>query len=396
MAHNHESLSNSGLVAELSVSFHDELTGSIQSAFGVAGELAVAEVSKLVGKAFRDMRDQLHKTLLANRNLQTRLGLAQTELRAARCRALETRPTRDIAVNTSPIPPEPRLGSSLDVRETHEDSPSDSFLEIRHDGIECAQDVKPNLTGEQSSLQLQQTEDIKEDHHAMQENASHADQACIRSAVMPGASAKLEEADQCAHPKSDVDQAFSSDSLSMAQSKLLEDWRPEPLQLQSCQSDSYALSGSSALANPSLFQGELPGMDFLVSASSSQPGVCHAPLSLRDASSLTIPTPDPLFPSHSSGQGHGLGEAFSMPENVRRYRSVLQPKPTSHQQKSPKRSLYPPGRSPFRCPQCGRDFNRMEHLKIHQRIHTDKQDLGYSFNKKKKKGSESLKQVSFE
>lgn len=81
----------------------------------------------------------------------------------------------------------------------------------------------------------------------MQENASHADQACIRSAVMPGASAKLEEADQCAHPKSDVDQAFSSDSLSMAQSKLLEDWRPEPLQLQSCQSDSYALSGSSAL-----------------------------------------------------------------------------------------------------------------------------------------------------
>ncbi|KAF4073314.1 hypothetical protein AMELA_G00257360 [Ameiurus melas] len=312
MAHNHESFSNSGLVAELSVSFHDELTASIQSAFGVAGELAVAEVSKLVGKAFRDMRDQLHKTLLANRNLQTRLGLTQTELRAARRRAPETRPTRDSAVNTSPIPPEPRLGSSLDVGETHEDSPSESFC-----GIECAQDVKPDLTGEQSSLQLQQTEDIKEDHHAMQENASRADQACVRSAVMPGASAKLEEVDQCAHPKSDAEQAFSSDSLSMAQSKLLEDWRPEPLQLQSCQSDSYASSGGSALANPSLFQGELPGMDFLASASSSQPGVCHASLSMRDASSLTIPAPNPLFPTHSSGQGHGLGEAFSVPENER-------------------------------------------------------------------------------
>lgn len=165
MAHNHESLANSGLVAELSISFHDELTSSIQSAFGVAGELAVAEVSKVVGKAFRDVRDQLHKTLLANRNLQTRLSLAQTELRAARGRAPETRQTRDIAVNTSPIPSEPRTDSSLVEREPHEGAPSESyarrtesFCEIRLDGTECVQDVKPNLTGEQSSHQLQETQ----------------------------------------------------------------------------------------------------------------------------------------------------------------------------------------------------------------------------------------------
>ncbi|MCI4394660.1 hypothetical protein PGIGA_G00171020 [Pangasianodon gigas] len=387
MAHNHESFSDSGLVAELSISFHDELTASIQSAFGVAGELAVAEVSKLVGKAFRDVRDQLHKTLLANRNLQTRLSVAQTELRAAQSRTLETRQTRDIAVNTSPILSEPRIDSQLDVKDAHGDSLSDSNPRRAESfrGIECAQDVKPNLTGDQSSHHLQEIEDIKEDHHAIQENTSHSDQACIGAAMVPGASGvqikgcmsfesghatKLEEADQCAHPNSDAEQVFSSDSLSVAQSKLLEDWRPEPLQLQSCQSDSYASSSSSVLANPSLFQGDLPGMDFLASASSSQPDVCHAPLPRRDASSLTNPAPNPLFPFHSSGQGHTLGQSFSMPEDVRRYRSVLQSKLVSHQHKSPKRSLYPPGRSPFRCSQCGRDFNRMEHLKIHQRIHT--------------------------
>lgn len=96
----------------------------------------------------------------------------------------------------------------------------------------------------------------------MQENTPYADQACIGEAMVPGASvaqikgcisfdsghaAKLEEADQCTHPKSDTEQEFSSDSLSMAQSKLLEDWRPEPLEHQSCQSDSYASSGSSTL-----------------------------------------------------------------------------------------------------------------------------------------------------
>lgn len=169
MAHNTETLPNSALVAELSVSFHDELTASIQSAFGVAGELAVAEVSKLVGKAFRDIRDQLHKTLLANRNLQSRLSLAHTELRAARSRTRETRLTRDIAVNTavntaSPIPHQPRTDSSLEVRERRGDAPgepsarhTESFREIQLDGMECVQDVKPDLTGKQSLHQLQET-----------------------------------------------------------------------------------------------------------------------------------------------------------------------------------------------------------------------------------------------
>lgn len=96
----------------------------------------------------------------------------------------------------------------------------------------------------------------------MQENTSHAEQVCIGAMMVAGASAvqikscisfdsghaaKLEDADQSAHPKSDTEQEFSSDSLSMAQSKLLEDWRPETLQLQSCQSDSYTSSGSSVL-----------------------------------------------------------------------------------------------------------------------------------------------------
>ncbi|KAI5608299.1 hypothetical protein C0J50_6770 [Silurus asotus] len=371
MAHNTESSADSGPVAELSVSFHEELSASIQSAFGVAGELAVSEVSRLVLKAFRDVRDQLHKSLQANRNLQARLNQAQKELRG-------TRRTRDAAVNTSPISPAETM---LDAGGTQEDLPGEpyacqSFREIGEDGLESVQDVKPSLTLQPRLQQLQETEGIKVDSDSIQEAASHADQVCIGVAMVPEASAiqikgrlsfepgrtaKLEDADQCAYSKSDSEHEFSPDSLSMAQSKLLEDWRPDPLQHPSCQADAYASSCSSAL-------GDLPGMDFLASASSSQPNMCHEPLSGSELSAQSHP--NPLFPTHNSGQAHTLDQSFSIPAEVRRYRSALQPKPPSHQHKSPKRNLYPPGRSPFHCSQCGRDFNRMEHLKIHQRIHT--------------------------
>lgn len=35
-----------------------------------------------------------------------------------------------------------------------------------------------------------------------------------------------------------------------------------------------------------------------------------------------------------------------------------------------KQQLFPPGCSPYHCNECGRDFNRMENLKTHLRIHT--------------------------
>lgn len=40
---------------------------------------------------------------------------------------------------------------------------------------------------------------------------------------------------------------FGADSLSLAQSQLLEDWRPEPLQLQGCDSDTFTPSTSHSL-----------------------------------------------------------------------------------------------------------------------------------------------------
>lgn len=61
---------------------------------------------------------------------------------------------------------------------------------------------------------------------------------------------KVEKAEQCSGPESgslSEQEEFGSDCLSLAQSRLLEDWRPESLQLQSCQSNAYTSPVSNTL-----------------------------------------------------------------------------------------------------------------------------------------------------
>ncbi|XP_043093405.1 zinc finger and SCAN domain-containing protein 12-like [Puntigrus tetrazona] len=99
----------------------------------------------------------------------------------------------------------------------------------------------------------------------------------------------------------------NSDRLSLAQSQLLEDWRPEPLQSESCQTNMH-------------FQSTNQSLDFLSSSSSGH-------------------------------QSHF-------------------PKLHNNNYKVPERHAFPPGRRLYRCGLCERDFNRKQHLKIHQRIHT--------------------------
>lgn len=69
---------------EISMSFQDELAATIHGAFEVAVEIAVREVSKLVGQALGDVRDQMHETLRENKSLKLRLQSAEKELDSAR------------------------------------------------------------------------------------------------------------------------------------------------------------------------------------------------------------------------------------------------------------------------------------------------------------------------
>ncbi|XP_072549582.1 uncharacterized protein [Salminus brasiliensis] len=446
MSNTEASPGSTALVAELSLSFRDELTASIQSALGVAVEIAVVEVTKLVGQAMRDVRDQMHETLRDNKRLESRLRAAESQLRSVRGLLAEaqrqaqamaavdnSRPTDSLlqpavheqagAPTDVGLSPERIVECLADVDRKYEASASreagasgyegGSFCEIREDGSVCTQDLKPDLIEEESAGHQveeatkseppderynQDLQDIKEDYHSTQANSSHFDQACIGPVDGPGVSTdllegsalheagtvtpevavKVEKTEQCSGPESgslSETEGFGSDCLLLAQSRLLDDWRPEPLQLQNCQTNSYTSSAGSALADPSIFPGDISDLDFLTSAATSQPDPFPSPThSHRDASSISSHAPHQLYPDLTSGPSQHVckvcGQSFPRQEDLRKHRSLMHPKPTGHHHKGPKRSLFPPGRSPYHCSQCGRDFNRMEHLKIHQRIHT--------------------------
>ncbi|XP_034094994.1 zinc finger protein 135-like [Gymnodraco acuticeps] len=69
------------------------------------------------------------------------------------------------------------------------------------------------------------------------------------------------------------------------------------------------------------------------------------------------------------------GQSFPLPSLLRRHHSQCQQRlqhcyPPVDIDKRPKLQLFPPGCSPFRCTECNREFNRLENLKTHLRIHT--------------------------
>lgn len=77
---------NPAVITEVSLSFRDELTSTLQNALGVAVEIAVVEISNLLDKALRDVQDKIHEALRDNHALKFRLQTAETQLCAVRAR----------------------------------------------------------------------------------------------------------------------------------------------------------------------------------------------------------------------------------------------------------------------------------------------------------------------
>ncbi|KAG5284625.1 hypothetical protein AALO_G00028740 [Alosa alosa] len=418
---------SSSLVAELSFSFQDELTATIQNALGVAVEIAVVEITKLVTQVLRGVRDQMHETLSDNKSLKFRLQAAELELSAVRDRMEEQRHTsyvkKDAACNidiqqvhdqltslstglvqtavnirtqdceiNGEAHSNHRVTDSADVKEIFNilDEPPDTetFCEIREDGRVCTQDIKQDVT-EEPQLQSQEGPVTKEEQLGLrscnQKETSHfSEESSARAQSAPqalpddqsklsGTAVKVEvTAQNCSsgsvsYGTEGDDGDFGADSLSLAQSQLLEDWRPEPLQLQGCDADTFTPSTSHSLADSPIFSADIPDLALLAQAGTGHPVPFSKPYSHRNpvAPPTSSSAQNQPYPPHSRGQQHVCkvcGQNFRLSEELRRHRK--------NHIRSPKKSLFPPGRSPYHCSLCGRDFNRMEHLKIHQRIHT--------------------------
>lgn len=445
---------NSSLVSELSFSFQDELTATIHNAFGVAVEMAVLEITKLVGQALGDVRDQMHETLRENKSLKQRLQAAELEVCTLRDRVSDESNAQLAAackfssvdgvqqVHLPPLPhidslqSQPITGKQKQQRNIESKQPIDallnvderyefltateeveghhkkSFCEIREDGRVCSHDLNSNIGGESKSNEPQESTGTDGNHHNLftagqmggvqfnrtqsqtapgldnaqtfVEGQSVPDAVCPKSEVEQPLEVKKESPDlTCASgsgPFGGGAEDIGPDSLSLAQSRLLEDWRPEPLQLQNCSTDSLIPCTSHSLSDSTIFNPEIP--DVLSPAASGMPLPFSKPYQPGEPARISV-AGQPFSSQMSDGDAkmaassrnphvcRVCGQAFHLAGELRKHRAQHHNHaPATAAPKNPKRQVFPPGRSPYHCSLCGRDFNRMEHLKIHQRIHT--------------------------
>lgn len=84
---------NPEVIADVSFSFQDELTATLQNALGVAVEIAVAEITRLLDRALRDVQGKIQEALRDNSALKFRLQTAETQLSSV-CGRMNQQPQR--------------------------------------------------------------------------------------------------------------------------------------------------------------------------------------------------------------------------------------------------------------------------------------------------------------
>ncbi|XP_023131042.2 zinc finger protein 184-like isoform X2 [Amphiprion ocellaris] len=388
-------------------SFQEELVAAIHGAFEVAVEVAVREVKQLVGQATNDMYEELHRE---NESLKQRLQRAEALLDSARTeRTSGSSPRANQLCNGTkrteqpvhPVcrSPNPAVSSCPEVR-------ADSPPPVGHSGAHQPLNShhKHRSRNEQTSSSdvrshcVNDAEKERNDGYSKEvtEGISHIcavklesmNPTCQEPGVhncnsppLPSINSKstLEQVtvkqensederngSSCCLDSIKVED-FSLECISAVQSKMLEEWNPEVLDIQ---------DPNTQLSNTGLEQ-DLPSLssEFPNILQLAEPApVPEAPpqvygIHVRTGCSLSHTVPA-LYTCKSCGQ------TFHLPSLLRRHYGQCQqrlqqrcPQPVAGSKRT-RLQLYPPGCSPFRCTECNREFNRMENLKTHLRIHT--------------------------
>ncbi|KAI4905061.1 hypothetical protein NFI96_016040 [Prochilodus magdalenae] len=400
--------SSLALSGEVSLSFRDELAATIHGAFEVAVEIAVLEISKLVSQALGDVRDQMQETLKENKFLKSRLLSAEQELDTVRkgpaaAERLQSGQTESGGGFSQHQKAEQKLErrtskasqevseESYECDERGSDQIEESFREIREDGRVRSHDLNPDsktvsvqypdpapqhdsLTTEKQQHQPECSPDIQDDQNespaVLKEEPLHVKEESLQS-DLDDHSAGDADIGSGFNPVSDEE--FGPDRLSLVQSKLLEDWRPDLEQPQIEKIESL---------NPGPSQ-SLEASDVIPSSAGGRPAFSVSLDGLLQAVDRPQLAHPQNYPVHNRTNVHSnphlckiCGHSFNRLSDLRRHHSQQHRSRASNSAKASssgrpaKKQLFPPGCSPYHCNECGRDFNRMENLKTHLRIHT--------------------------
>ncbi|XP_028263187.1 zinc finger protein 287-like [Parambassis ranga] len=386
---------------EAALFFQEALVAAIHEAFEVAVGIAVEEVKTRVGQATSDIYEELRRE---NESLKQRLqraealldkrgGSSPTPNKHIYCKA---RKRTDRPPQPNQINPKPAVSSVRGCTGVTGESPA------AHSGARQPQQTASSDGGAQSDSEAAsdpEDEQTKEPTRVcvvkvQQRNPPCPDPGAQRCHPPPSHAAingtleqvavkqeRLEDEEEVEMDGSSccLDsikmEDFSFERMSVVQSKMLEDWKPDVLDIQS--------QDSNTQDHPSEPPTSLPSPTDIPSLSSEFPNIFQLaePASVSEAPSQVYG----VHPQASRNQSHtaatlyackSCGETFHLPSLLRRHHGHCKQRLQQHcpqpipGSKRPRLQLYPPGFSPFRCAECNREFNRMENLKTHLRIHT--------------------------
>ncbi|XP_058495512.1 zinc finger and SCAN domain-containing protein 12 isoform X1 [Solea solea] len=380
---------------EAALCLQEELVAAIYGAFEVAVQIAVRDVRKLLGHTRGDVYEEMRRE---NESLRQRLQRAEARLEdrgespplskqplnAARhsdqhsqTNLYSSRIEGD-ALQPAGAQDEHESGdevrSSAGDAETQIDSPSE---EPRHASIKEVTGVPTVHVMKAENIKPPCQDSSAQDNHMPSLLSNDAE---FRSEQVKIKQEKPEEDEQdgssCCLDSVKVED-FSLESVLEIQSNMLEEWElelPEQHTRLPCTRLTQAHS-------PNMITGLPPPTDL-------------PPLS-SEFPVIPLPEPAPLSEAHpeiygvhmrtSQNHGHTIanfytckfcGQLFRLPSLLRRHLGQCPQKLQQHFQppatgsKRSRLQIYPPGCSPFHCTVCNREFNRMENLKTHLRIHT--------------------------
>ncbi|XP_030594525.1 zinc finger protein 287-like [Archocentrus centrarchus] len=413
---------NSG--ADAALSFQEELVAALHGAFEVAVEIAVREVKKLVaGQATSDINEELRRE---NESLKQRLQRAEAKLDSARTEENYGSPltTNQLfsAIKYTDKSPHPNCNQIISVHSCT--GVRGDTKPVGHSGAHQPPDIQDKHVGrpgDQRSRSDNSVSDAASDPEKEQNNGctkevtEEISQVCMVKIESMNPVCQDQGAQQCISPplpsilgKSTLEQVtvkqerpeeethgssccldsfkmedFSLECMSGVQSKMLEEWKPEVPNIQSQDSNTQLSSTGRDQARSQNPTSTLPPPADLPSLPAEFPNIFQlsepAPVSeappqvygvhVRTSHKLNHPIAT-LYTCKSCGQ------TFHLPSLLRRHTGQCQLRFQQRCQqpvagsKRTRLQLYPPGCSPFRCTVCNREFNRMENLKTHLRIHT--------------------------
>lgn len=394
-------------------SLQKELAAAIHGAFEVAVEMAVREVTKMVSVATGDMYEEIR---LENETLKQKLHRAQAIIDSVHTKGYDsTQINQDLDANTrdttalkvtahnvyicdqdtgdTPSAAQPLLNKQ------HEDQAaghhfknqgvSDTFSEPEEQLNGCANDCFRDEQTKHSPNESRTEINKDTSHKCVVKVESNNQPACnnedAHGCNLPPVSftdksapqlvkVKEEQPEEMIKASSCLVDSLKEGVVATLESEIMQEWKHEA-------SDFQREEHNASLLSNSLGQGHPPDMTF-----SLEPAI--DPLSLTLDFPNIIQEPASLIegPVRSSrNQGHTMsnlhsckscGQTFPLPSLLRRHYGQCQQKLYQRHLmpvaggKRRKLQLYPPGCSPFRCTECNREFNRMENLKTHLRIHT--------------------------